>query len=119
MKYLRYLISRIGFANQGIRFFFSNERNGQIQLAISILVIAFGIHYDISRTEWCVIILSIAIVMSLEMVNTAIEVFCNHVRPEKHEEIKKVKDVAAGAVWWAAVAALVVGGLIFYPYVFK
>lgn len=119
MKYFKYLFSRIGFANAGIRFFFLHERNGQIQLAFTGLVIALGIHYDISRIEWCVIVMCIALVLSLEMINTAVEVLCNHVRPEKHEDIKKVKDVAAAAVWWACVVSMVAGGLVFYPYIFK
>jgi diacylglycerol kinase (ATP) len=118
MKYLRYLLSKIGFAIQGIGFFLDN-RNGRIQLAIAVLVSGFGIHYEITSVEWCVLLLAIALVMGLEMINNSIKLFCDHIRPEKHGTIKKVKDIAKGAVWWATVIAIVVGGLVFYPYVFK
>ena len=57
-------------------------------------------------------------VIALEMVNTAIETLANRLHPEKHADIKIVKDVAAGAVLWAAVVSVVVGLVIFWPRVF-
>lgn len=61
------------------------------------------------------VLLCNGLVIGLEMVNTAVETLSNRLHPEKHPDIKIVKDVAAGAVLWAAVMSVVIGAIIFLP----
>lgn len=116
MNFFRFFFSRIGFANSGLKYFFSNEKNGQLQLVAGVIVTALGFYFDITKTEWCIVLLLIGLVLSFEMVNTAVEVICNHVTPDIHPKIKIIKDVCAGAVWWFSIIAMIIGLLIFYPY---
>ena len=68
-----------------------------------------------SIPEWIGIILSIGLVISLELVNSAIENLADYDTTEFNERIKKTKDLAAAGVFWSAFTALVIGGLVFLP----
>jgi diacylglycerol kinase (ATP) len=105
------------FANaiRGIVFLFKSQVNGRIELIIAGIVIATGIVFKISTTEWLVISLCIALVLSLEGINTAIEIFADKLHPGFDQEIGNVKDVAAGAVLIAAIVAAIIGFIIFAP----
>jgi diacylglycerol kinase (ATP) len=84
-------------------------------IAVSIAGFCFGI----SKTEWCIVTLCFGIVISAEMLNTAIERLCDAVIPEQNPKIKFVKDASAGAVLITSVTAGITGIIIFYPYVIK
>jgi diacylglycerol kinase len=98
---------------------FKEEFNSWIHLVIIITVVVSGFLLDISGSEWVYISLSIGLVFSLEIINTAIEFLADFVSPEKHPAIKKVKDLAAGAVLFAAFAAFAVGIIVFLPKLMK
>jgi diacylglycerol kinase len=106
-------------AGTGILLFFLHERNGQVQLVAAFAAIGMGWYLKVSVTEWVLITACIAAVLSLEMLNTAIEKLCDAVMPGFHPGIKTVKDIAAGAVLFTAFASLVVGALIFLPKILK
>jgi diacylglycerol kinase len=112
---MKRFISRVQFALQGWSAFFRNEKHGQIQAVVAVVVVAAGAYFGISIIEWMVLLLCIGLVLSLEMVNTAIEKLADQTHPEHHPQIGLVKDVAAGAVLWASVISVVVGLLIFLP----
>jgi diacylglycerol kinase len=116
---MKAFLSRLGFALQGWRYFFTHEANGRIQAVVAILVVTAGFIFGISAQEWLWILLCIGLVIGLEMVNTAIETLANRLHPDRHPEIKIVKDVAAGAVLWAAVVSVVIGLIIFLPKVLQ
>ena len=107
--------ARVGYALAGWRAFFRNDDNGKIQLAIALFVVGAGFQYNLSRLEWVAILVCIGAVPALEMVNHAIEKLCDLVHPGQHATVKLVKDIAAGAVLWAAVIAAITGILIFWP----
>ncbi len=109
------LIQSFTYACAGLITFFRNERNGKIQLLIAILTVTAGIFLHLSFQQWATILICATMVLSMEMVNTAIEKLCNLVEPEKHPEIKIIKDIAAGAVLLAAFVSLIVGVFIFLP----
>lgn len=119
MKKMRYFIRSFHFALNGFWLFFRCERNGQIQGAVALAVITAGFVFDISKTEWMALLLCTGIVISLEMLNSAIERICNMYTTDFHPSIKIIKDIAAGAVLWSALVALTVGLLIFTPYVIR
>ena len=93
------------------------EAHAKIHAQATVVVVAAGLWFGVSRIEWVALVLTIAAVWSLEAVNTAIEAVCDRVSPEEHALIGRAKDVAAGAVLVAAIAAVIVAGLIFGPYV--
>jgi len=112
---MKAFLYRVKFALQGWISFFRKEANGQIQLFIAIMVIVAGFALRVNITEWMILLSCIGVVISLEMINSAIEKICDHVNPQIHPVIKVIKDVAAGAVLWAAIIAAIIGLLIFIP----
>ena len=103
------------FALQGIRQFFSRDRNGQIQMVIGITAIILGFTVSLTPFQWLLVLFCIGLVISLEMINSAIERFCDLVTTEFHPGIKIIKDVAAGAVLVASITSLITGLIIFIP----
>ena len=109
------LIKSFGFAWNGLNICFAAEINFKIHVLAAIIAIALGIGLHISMLEWGVIILCIALVITMEMINTAIEKLCDVVQKEFHPAIQKVKDIAAGAVLVVALCTLIIGAVIFLP----
>lgn len=106
------------YAFRGLRLFFSSEHNAWIHFVAVIVVTAAGFYFEVNATEWLVILLTYGLVISLEAVNTAIENLCDLVEPAKSEKIKKIKDIAAGAVLFVAIIALIIGCIIFGPKIY-
>lgn len=104
------------YALAGIITFFSKERNGQIQLAVSVIAIVLAWIFSITKTEWLIVLILCAVVMAAEMLNTAIEKLCDRVTTDYDEIIKVVKDVSAGAVLLVSLLAVITGLMIFVPY---
>ncbi|MDQ7917880.1 diacylglycerol kinase family protein [Mesonia sp. MT50] len=105
------------YAMKGFYLLLKTEPSIQVQAGISILMVVAGSYFDISREEWMLQTLAIGLVMSLEGANTAIEEIADFIHPEFHTKIGLIKDFAAGAVFFAAVAAVIIGILIYYPYI--
>ncbi len=103
------------YAVGGIKYFFRNERNGKLQLIIAFLVFIIGLILSVSMIEWLIIILFTAIVISMEMFNSALEKICDKINSELDPQIKIIKDMAAGAVLWCAIISAVAGLIIFVP----
>lgn len=80
-----------------------------------ILVIIFGVALKINVTEWCICIILFGLVISLELVNTAIETVVDIAMPEKNEKAKKAKDISASAVLISAICSAIIGFTIFIP----
>ena len=114
----------MGFLNsfkhaiQGIYHNTKAERNFRIQIICLVLVIACGFVFSITRFEWIVILLCSAGVLTLELMNTAIESTIDLITRERHPLAKKAKDVAAGAVLIWSIFSAVIGATIFMPYIF-
>lgn len=103
------------FAIRGIAAFFANEKNGQIQLAMAAAAVILGRTLRISSMEWLVVTFFIIMVLTLEMINTAIEKLCDVIHPDYHPEIKIIKDIAAGSVLLGAIGSVIAGAVIFIP----
>ena len=82
---------------------------------IGVLKTVAGFYVGLSPTEWCIQILVIALIMAIEGVNTAIEEIADFIHPEHHPKIGLIKDLAAGAVFIVAVAAFIIGCIIYIP----
>lgn len=96
-----------GFAVRGLRRCFG-ERNFRFHLAAAVHVIPFARHFVNSTAEWCVLVLTVALVLALEAVNTAVERVVDLACPERDECAAFAKDAAAGAVLIVAIAAVVI-----------
>lgn len=109
----------LSYAISGIIQCVKKERNIKIHFFVMILVIISGFLFQISITEWLICILLFALIISLELVNTAIEAVVDLCTQEIHPLAKIAKDTAAGAVLISAVASVVIGLIIFVPKVFN
>ena len=111
-------LKSIKYASKGAFLLLKNEPSIKIQFCIALLVTIAGFIFNISSTEWIMQCLAIGIVMSIEGLNTAIEEIANFIHPEYHNKIGYIKDVAAGAVFIAAIFASVIGLIIYLPKIF-
>jgi diacylglycerol kinase (ATP) len=110
-------IKSFSYACKGIRQCVFKEQNLYFHLAIAVLVVTAGFSFGISHAEWLAVILCIGLVIAAELFNTAIEVLVNLVSPDPHPLAGAVKDIAAGAVLVCAATAVVIGLIVFMPYV--
>ena len=90
-----------------------------VQFSIMILMIFAGFYFGISREEWMLQILAFGLVLSIEGLNTAVEKIADFIHPEFHDRIGFIKDIAAGAVLFAAFSAIAIGALIYVPKLFN
>jgi undecaprenol kinase len=108
---------RVAF--EGLYLFFKNGAHAKIHLVAAIVVVFLAWYLNLSAIEWILCLISIALVLSLEAINTALEYLVDLASPEIHPLAKKSKDVAAAAVLIASIFALIIGLLIFIPHLFK
>jgi len=111
-------LHRLKTAFLGIKVAFKAERNFRIQFSIGVVVIFFMIILGLKPIEKSILLLTILVVLSLELINSQIEKFLDLIQPELHVKVKVIKDFSAGAVLISAIGSVVIGILIFYPYVF-
>jgi diacylglycerol kinase len=112
---MRRLIRSFGHAFAGIGHGLRTQANLRIHLAAAVCVVIAGLALQISTAEWAVLVVTIMIVMSAELFNTAIEAAVDRVSDEPHPLAKIAKDTAAGAVLIGAIGSVIVGLLIFGP----
>jgi diacylglycerol kinase (ATP) len=113
-----FITSRIvafGHAFRGWGHVLKTQQNAWIHSLIATLVLVMGLWLRISTTEWAILILTIAMVFTAEFINTSIEAIVDLASPNQHPLAKVGKDVGAGAVLVASLAAIVVGLLILGP----
>jgi diacylglycerol kinase len=113
------LIGRIArsfyFAFHGLAYLFGTQRNARIEAGIGVITCALAAWLHITRAEWAVLLFTIALVLILEGLNTAIEAAVDLASPDLHPKAKAAKDLAAGMVLVAALASIGVGLLILGP----
>lgn len=109
------LLRSFGYAFAGLWILIRTQRNARIHFALTALVLLLGVVSGLSRAEWMALVLTIALVLAAEAFNTAIESLVDLVSPALHPLARQSKDIGAGAVLLTAIAAVVVGVLIFLP----
>lgn len=92
-----------------------SQWNFKFHLLAACVVIALGFYFAVSKTEWCVLLICCALVISLELINTAIELLCDFIEPNKNEKIRIIKDISAAGVLVSTIVAAVIGGIVFVP----
>lgn len=111
--------SSFKYAFSGIYCALRDNLNLKIHFAAAIVVILLSFYFEVDHLEKVILGLMILMVISAEMVNTSIEEMVDLITTEHKEQAKIAKDVAAGMVLLTALGAVIVGVLIFYPYIFK
>lgn len=91
------------------------ERNLRIHLCFTALVILLGFVFRISVQNWMFLSIAIGLVICMELMNTALERVVDLVTEKYHPLAKQAKDIAAGAVLFAAIIALIIGMFVFVP----
>jgi diacylglycerol kinase (ATP) len=112
---MKRLLLSFGYAWVGILETLRKGGNIYVHLCVAIVTTVLGLYLGISRIEWCVIVICMGMVISAEVINTSIECFVDGLYRERHETARKVKDTAAGGVLITAIAAFIVGLIIFLP----
>ena len=105
------------YAWQGMKALLRYEHNARIHLVAAVVAVAAGIFFGISAVEWCLITLCIALVISAEALNSAVEALADKITLEHDPLIGRAKDFGATAVTLLAMAAMIVGCVIFIPYI--
>ncbi|MGM5470189.1 diacylglycerol kinase [Flavobacteriaceae bacterium LMO-SS05] len=117
-SFLQNRLKSVGYAFKGAFYLLRTESSIKVQFAIAVLVTLAGFYFDISKTEWLFQIGFIGLVMSIEGINTAVEYLADFIHPEHHQSIGRIKDIAAGAVFIASIAAVIAAIVIYFPKVF-
>lgn len=119
LTYLKKRIQSFKYAINGIFTFFRHTPHAQIHLLAIGIITILGQLLDLSRMEWCLIVLCMGLVIVAEALNSAIEYAVDLASPEKHPLAAKAKDVAAAAVLLGVIFCGVVWGMIFIPKIWE
>lgn len=111
-------IRSFGYAIRGIVAAVREQRNIRILFGIALCVVIAGFYFRVTGTEWCILLLCIGGVTGGEMLNSSIENLVDLVTREHLPLAGKIKDIAAGAVLLLSIISLVIGAIIFWPYIF-
>ena len=117
-KYVKKRLLSFKWAIKGIGNLFSKHANAQLHLLATIAVVFLSVFFRITVVESCLVILCIALVLSMEALNSSIETLADRVSAQQDDLIRQVKDIAAAAVLISAIGAAIVGGVIFLPKVY-
>ncbi len=106
------------FAFQGLAFAF-RERNFVLHILSTSLVVLLGFLFHVTSMEWCILLLCTGVVLTAELVNTAIEKLVDMVSPEFNPKAGEIKDISAAAVLVFSIVSAIIALIIFVPYTFK
>jgi diacylglycerol kinase len=114
--YLKSRLKSILIALDGIKYVLVTQQNARIHIGFTLAVFLLGWLLKLSRIEWIALLLVVGLVWIAELLNTAVEVVIDIIRPEENRAAKIAKDISAGGVLFAAFISILVGILIFGPH---
>jgi len=109
------MLNKFKHAFNGVKVGLITDKSIRSHFIFAFLVVLMGIVFVLPLMQWAVLLLTISMVMVLEYVNSAIEVFADRVHPDHHSAIKNTKDLTAAAVLLASICAFFIGIIIFLP----
>lgn len=112
---LKKRIKSFSYAFAGLRVLFREEHNARIHAVAAVLAVAMGFLFRISPMEWIAVVIVIGMVFAAEIINSSIERTADFVKAERDDRKRDIKDLGAAAVLVCAIAAAVVGIIIFLP----
>ncbi|MFV5695474.1 diacylglycerol kinase family protein [Flavobacterium sp. LB3P122] len=110
-------LKSVTYAFKGAVKLITTEHSIMVQFSLGILMTIAGFYFGITATQWLFQTMAIGLVMSIEGLNTAVEKIADFIHPNYHERIGFIKDIAAGAVFFAALTAIAIGLIIYIPIV--
>lgn len=119
MVYDKSLLKSFGYSVEGVLHALKHNRNLRIAFTLGAIVLVLGWYLQVNSYEMVILVITVFMVIAAEMINTALEEMVNLITSEHKEEAKIAKDVAAGMVLVAAIGAVIVGVIIFSPYLLK
>jgi len=117
MNFNKSLLKSFGYALEGIWHALRNNRNLRIDFYFVLLVSLLGFYFKITSLEIIVLVVTVVLVISSEMINTSLEEMVDLITREHKKEAKIAKDVAAGMVLVSAIGSVIIGFLVFLPYI--
>lgn len=114
---IRQLRRSLSYAWKGIRIVFREEHSFRVQSAIGVVVIAAMFLMGLRTPEKALLTLAVVLVLVLELMNSIFERMVDMMKPRIHQYVEDIKDIMAGSVLVASLGALLIGTLIFWPYV--
>ncbi|OYX84596.1 MAG: diacylglycerol kinase [Flavobacteriales bacterium 32-34-25] len=109
-------LKSVSYALKGCIKLITTEHSVMVQSSLAVILTIAGFVIGISATEWLFQTLAIGLVLSIEGLNTAIEKVADFIHPDYHERIGFIKDIAAGAVFFSAITAIIIGLIIYVPH---
>jgi diacylglycerol kinase len=114
---LRRVVRSFGYAFEGLGTMLRTQPNFLVHVTAAVVVVALGVLVHLSLAEFAIVVVTIAVVLIVECLNTALEAVCDLVSPGFHPLVKRAKDVSAAAVLIGAAASVVIAVLLFAPHV--
>ena len=111
-------IKAFKYAAKGFWILVTTEKSIIAQLIVAFMVTIFGFIFQISATEWMIQLLAIALILVAESLNTGIEKMADFIHPDYNKQIGRIKDISAGAAFFAAIFAVIIGLIIYLPKIF-
>lgn len=112
-------LKSIRYAFKGTYLLLKTEHAVITQAFIALIFIGIGLYFELTRFEWMFQSLAFGLLLSIEGLNTAVEKLCDFLHPTYHSKIGFIKDIAAGAVTFAALTTLFILILIYSPYLYE
>ncbi|MEM5565160.1 diacylglycerol kinase family protein [Psychroserpens sp. AS72] len=109
-------LKSLKFAIKGCFLLITTEHSVMVQTSLFSIMVILGFYFDISKQDWINQTLAIALVLGIEGLNTAVEKMADFIHPDYHKRIGFIKDIAAGAVTFAALGAMTIFLIIYLPY---
>lgn len=116
---IKRLIKSFGYAKEGIKYTILYEQNFLIHIIIALLVLICGFLFKITLLEWVLLVIAIALVLVSELINSSVEAITDLITLEENKLAKIAKDTASGAVFVMAMLSILIGLIIFVPYLLK
>ena len=108
-------LKSVKYAAKGFWILITSEKSIIAQIIIALIITIIGLLMHLSATEWMFQFLAIGILLVAESLNTAIEKIADFIHPEYHKQIGRIKDISAGAAFFAAIFALIIILIIYFP----
>lgn len=114
-KGIKKFINSFKYPISGLRYAYKNEQNLEVDIGIAVLVVIFGFLFKISVSEWAILTITVGLVISFELINTALEAVVDLITDKYHPLAKVAKDTSAAAVLILAIVSIIEGLIIFLP----
>lgn len=114
-KGIKKFINSFKYPISGLRYAYKNEQNLEVDICIAVLVVILGFLFKISISEWAILTITVGLVISFELINTALEAVVDLITDKYHPLAKVAKDTSAAAVLILAIVSIIEGLIIFLP----